>query len=1735
MSKWQHSLEGGLKFGMSESVVMEGDKTLASERFNVKAQDKKLTKEIDHLHDTQMELCEQIRGHANSKGIEIYQKLLFKVRWADPELSLWQQSLITDYVQHLLGPDPKRIFPGERIMRAMFEKTLGRRAEKAHGEILKLINRIRSIILYNDGKVADIKSALKDQESLLLKKKGGQLRWLIESNAGRKDRFWTTWYFASRGMAAPLQRHLKSLKKKSDEKHLEKTGGGLEGEEGWGQKLARDEDWKKGITPTSKNDVDARDPDFGMTALHYASKTSNSQVVKILLDYHANPNIRAPDGRTALHFAAAYGTRQIVAMLLGSEADIDAIDNFGCSAEVLAEQNENRPTWLVLQRWRTLVPELPDRPLTPEVVEKLIPETYQTVAEDVLERMSKPLQAIARRLTPPEDMLESAQEFMEVKEESRKEAEWQRFRETGVSESALLQQDETIRLENEKRKLGFTDATVELTDEMRLELEADKARQEEKDYEEKNRVRKGKPMNPIAELRLCQKFAEMCFREGFVDEGIRGLRRRWDAAKKLFEATNERLRRMHEHRRNHHANTLHAHSNRRASTVNKPAGLHWDGDVSVESSATEDLSSLDTEDLSVAGDERYAKVQKDGGDYSLHACVETGRELAEALVKYDQEGFAATVLEECLMLTGVPKLVDGAVNLGGTGGSPNRKRVGEFAPNEDSQTIIPPQTNLEPSGTVALLARRCEVLLCVWDILLNEQGETSRTLPFPLTSEGQYAAHYEDIRRESVQSIAETLSPSKASLIQNLADAPVDYSKRGVKPGGLLDQPSMASIDEHNAFPSIVDQLPPDKEASFAMRQPRASEEDSQAWYDGSFALSPTKAFMDQQNFVEIPPAPYQPSVSSVESQDFVGFGYHGRNFSLYQRILTVAVQCRDSIDLAIDIVTTGSADLLVEPYVLVPLLELRAEVFERENDYENSVLCLTRAENCCKRSIGLYTDETVAIMIEVLRLLIKCETPEGYKAATEKANELTLVIDKISKTRRDAREAEERKKTDVFEIMRQRKRLKEEKAARARALAEANEGKSDVSDQVYSDPNHMIGALENEEDEVRLGKSGRRGGVSMKSNLNEDDDVSVFFRRAMELISLAKLLDGKMETVPDLFGPGAGLGESKLGTLSRASVASKSKGLKHKSAGSKMDSFSIVNNALGKKKESKAREGLGNPNVYTGRAPSKEDRSQTLSRVTSDSVIQDGHHVKVTKGSKSASTAPHEHIKHVKSVTDSSKANADPSLNTGNKSAMELAMAGLRASRMLSRPVYYQVPKESRVKRVFVPVPVVMDEPEKVEETSSAYFSQLQARSLTHDVTKAAVKRSQQLQRELSSSLRTSAYESSFVSEPAVGMKSPGPRKSKGVALGDYDTTVEEAVLAGGRNSSSVSGVSNRMSILPQQRLSEITGGASGFSLSAATQEMTRPGSPLTAIQKSDMNEQQEDIDRIIRVSSQSDYRPSPYDSNPAQLKAGFGSIAASASYVADKTLSASQKLVLANVHSTVNLSNKHRLEKLMEQRPALAGLLSLSAKGRRGGISGAGEAETAKWAASDTLLQRDSSLVLDGSVSSSEAKAAESAAFSSRGVGSILHTGSAVVSIPHTTRTVAVAPHIRKAGKSNPQGAARAVSSAISLGEAAGCIGEASYLESGSSIVSTTSFRSSKPRGRDVSSNRYSDKHNIGSSDVPLMRYKNGDWQVQYQSEKDASREMVQDTSLASLGRSIREIEEEREKLTEDKTFYL
>ena len=68
---------------------------------------------------------------------------------------------------------------------------------------------------------------------------------------------------------------------------------------------------------------------------------------------------------------------------------------------------------------------------------------------------------------------------------------------------------------------------------MRAELEAERENEIKAASTQKKSLREGQLLSPIVELRLCQKFAQMCFKENFIDEGLKGLRRRWETSRKL--------------------------------------------------------------------------------------------------------------------------------------------------------------------------------------------------------------------------------------------------------------------------------------------------------------------------------------------------------------------------------------------------------------------------------------------------------------------------------------------------------------------------------------------------------------------------------------------------------------------------------------------------------------------------------------------------------------------------------------------------------------------------------------------------------------------------------------------------------------------------------------------------------------------------------------------------------------------------------------------------------------------------------------------------------------------------------------------------------------------------------------------------------------------------------------------------------------------------------------------------
>lgn len=68
------------------------------------------------------------------------------------------------------------------------------------------------------------------------------------------------------------------------------------------------------------------------TALMAATVKGEAAIVKLLLDYKANPNLKDKNGITALLYATMFQQDEIVALLLNHNADISIKDNRGNTA-----------------------------------------------------------------------------------------------------------------------------------------------------------------------------------------------------------------------------------------------------------------------------------------------------------------------------------------------------------------------------------------------------------------------------------------------------------------------------------------------------------------------------------------------------------------------------------------------------------------------------------------------------------------------------------------------------------------------------------------------------------------------------------------------------------------------------------------------------------------------------------------------------------------------------------------------------------------------------------------------------------------------------------------------------------------------------------------------------------------------------------------------------------------------------------------------------------------------------------------------------------------------------------------------------------------------------------------------------------------------------------------------------------------------------------------------------------
>lgn len=193
----------------------------------------------------------------------------------------------------------------------------------------------------------------------------------------------------------------------------------------------------------------------------------------------------------------------------------------------------------------------------------------------------------------------------------------------------------------------------------------------------------GKTMDPIVELRLCDKHAKSCMHEGFRYEGYKSYRRKWRVVKNLFsinddetELPNELNQNIVESNNNislpqdnvsitisnednnSRNNNQHHLSNEVSNIINEmQSGLSLDNNISFKTSTDNNaLNSLicaskTNPDLMNSN----TNINNSKQVLNSTAAADIAREFAEILIADQKEGFASIVLKECLR---IPNLYD---------------------------------------------------------------------------------------------------------------------------------------------------------------------------------------------------------------------------------------------------------------------------------------------------------------------------------------------------------------------------------------------------------------------------------------------------------------------------------------------------------------------------------------------------------------------------------------------------------------------------------------------------------------------------------------------------------------------------------------------------------------------------------------------------------------------------------------------------------------------------------------------------------------------------------------------------------------------------------------------------------------------------------------------------------------------------------------------------------------------
>lgn len=91
---------------MIQTQITSQKEVLAGDRWIVEKKKRELDHDLETFHEEQLAKLQSMRTVANKHAVDIFEKILFKMRWAVVKLPIPYQRLIVAYCSHLLGDNP---------------------------------------------------------------------------------------------------------------------------------------------------------------------------------------------------------------------------------------------------------------------------------------------------------------------------------------------------------------------------------------------------------------------------------------------------------------------------------------------------------------------------------------------------------------------------------------------------------------------------------------------------------------------------------------------------------------------------------------------------------------------------------------------------------------------------------------------------------------------------------------------------------------------------------------------------------------------------------------------------------------------------------------------------------------------------------------------------------------------------------------------------------------------------------------------------------------------------------------------------------------------------------------------------------------------------------------------------------------------------------------------------------------------------------------------------------------------------------------------------------------------------------------------------------------------------------------------------------------------------------------------------------------------------------------------